>query len=62
MNPCHHGMGHPQVTDGEDFIHKRRAAVNKLNKHHRQPTRDGLPSCVLSEGLTSPHCKNLASY
>jgi len=35
VGPCHHGMAHPRVADGEDGLQIKGEAVNILNRQLR---------------------------
>jgi hypothetical protein len=57
MGPCHHGMAHPQLTDGGTAPRCGRYVRIYLSSLG-QPTKGGPPAWALSEVLTSHH-KNL---
>jgi hypothetical protein len=59
-DPCHHGMGRPQVADEGDGLQIWKVAENILNKLSRTADR-GWSSSLGVGRLTTPHRKKIQS-
>jgi hypothetical protein len=55
-------MVHDQVVAGENNPQIWRVAVNILNKQSQTDKKGSPPTWGLGGGLTTPHCRKLASY
>jgi hypothetical protein len=58
VGPCHHGIAHSQVADGEYGFQLWRVAENALNKQPWTAKKGGHQAWGLVMGLTTPHHKN----
>jgi hypothetical protein len=51
--PCQHGMGRPQVADGEDSLQFWRVAANILNKQSRTADKGWSSSLGVGRGANN---------
>jgi hypothetical protein len=51
--PCHHGMTHPQVVDGEESLPMWRADTNILNKPSRTANKEWPSSFGFGHGANN---------
>jgi hypothetical protein len=58
MGPTHHGMAHPQVSDGNKDLLIWKIAPNILKNSREQPTRDDPSALLFGEGIKTHHLKN----
>jgi hypothetical protein len=53
LEPCHHGMAHPQVVDGGNGLQIWRVAGNILNKHSRTADKGWSSSLGVGRGANN---------